>query len=84
MTVRRRLFWSNILMIAVPAVITALVGVLCAGMIFWVLRGDGGLGVEDHGDLSWLGSAAAEAAPARRRQAARSCWPASPTICAPP
>ena len=32
MAIRKRLFWSNIFMAAVPALLTALVGVLCTGM----------------------------------------------------
>lgn len=31
MTIKRRLFWSNILMIAVPIMATAVVGILCIG-----------------------------------------------------
>lgn len=35
MTLKRRLFWSNILMIAVPIMATAIVGILCIGFI-WI------------------------------------------------
>lgn len=35
MTVKKRLFWSNILMIAVPVVAAAAVGILCIGFIWF-------------------------------------------------
>ena len=38
MTIRKRLFWSNILMIVVPMVMTAIVGVLCICMVWLVIR----------------------------------------------
>lgn len=37
MTVKKRLFWSNILMIAVPVVAAAAVGILCIGFIWFGL-----------------------------------------------
>ncbi len=42
MTVRKRLFWSNILMILVPVLATALVGLLCLGLI-WIMLVHGGI-----------------------------------------
>lgn len=33
MTIRKRLFWSNLFMILLPAAVTALVGLLCVGAV---------------------------------------------------
>ena len=46
MTVKRRLFWSNILMIAVPVAATAVVGILCIGFIWFGFIN--GFGIEIH------------------------------------
>ena len=35
MTIKKRLFWSNILMIMVPVIAIAVVGILCIGFI-WI------------------------------------------------
>ncbi len=51
MTIKRRLFWSNILMIVVPVVSTALIGLLCIVMIWLSLIGGAGLGIEDQEDF---------------------------------
>lgn len=52
MTVRKRLFWSNILMILVPVIATALIGILCVG-ILWVCVVNGtGLELDDTEDFS--------------------------------
>ena len=44
MTIKRRLFLSNVLMIVVPALVTALTGLLCMVMVVSVLRQGSGLG----------------------------------------
>ena len=46
MTIKKRLFWSNLLMIAVPILATAAVGLLCIGFIW--LSFIGGFGIEIH------------------------------------
>lgn len=46
MTIKRRLFWSNILMIAVPVMVTAVVGILCIGFIWFGFIN--GFGIEIH------------------------------------
>lgn len=51
MTVKRRLFWSNILMILVPVGATALVGSLCVGMVWLALVHGIGLGLNDPEDF---------------------------------
>ena len=61
MTIRKRLFWSNILMIVVPVIMTAIVGMLCVCMVWLVIRRGPGFGFEDSGDFYWAGRAAAEA-----------------------
>lgn len=49
MTIKKRLFWSNILMILVPVISAALVGVLCIGFLWLALVNRAGLG-----GLEWL------------------------------
>lgn len=51
MTIKKRLFWSNILMIAVPVASTVLTGLLCMGLIWLSLTGGAGLGIEDQEDF---------------------------------
>ena len=53
MTIKRRLFLSNVLMIVVPALVTALTGLLCMVMVVSVLRQGSGLGYEEGGELAW-------------------------------
>ena len=55
MTIKKRLFCSNILMIAVPAAITALIGLVCLGLLWFILHGGGGMHLEDGEDFSRLG-----------------------------
>lgn len=47
MTIKKRLFCSNILMIAVPAAIAALIGLVCLGLLWFILHGGGGMHLED-------------------------------------
>ena len=47
MTFRKRLFWSNILMIFVPVVITVLIGILCIVFIWFSLIHGMGIGIND-------------------------------------
>lgn len=47
MTVKKRLFWSNILMILVPVIATVLIGVLCMGFIWFALIHGMGIGIHD-------------------------------------
>ena len=35
MTIQKRLFWSNLFMIAIPALLTAIVGLLCVASYGW-------------------------------------------------
>lgn len=51
MTIKKRLFWSNILMIAVPVISTALIGCVCVGLIWLSLVGGMGLGIQDQEDF---------------------------------
>ncbi len=55
MTIKKRLFCSNILMIAVPAAIAALIGLVCLGLLWFILHGGGGMHLEDGEDFSRLG-----------------------------
>ena len=46
MTIKKRLFWSNILMIAVPAAATVLIGAVCTGIVWLLLHGRKGFYIE--------------------------------------
>ena len=62
MTIQKRLFWSNLFMIAIPALLTAIVGLLCVGIIWLAMMQGAGFGVEDGGDFYLIGRSAANAA----------------------
>lgn len=62
MTVKRRLFLSNNLMIAVPVVITLTIGVCCMGAVWFTLQHGTGLRFEDSGDFYWASRSAVEMA----------------------
>lgn len=47
MTIKKRLFWSNILMIVVPVIVTAIVGLICIGFIWLSLIRGIGFGIHD-------------------------------------
>ena len=56
MTIKKRLLWSNILMIVVP-VIAALAAGICCIALLWLMLQSGGLPLEDSGDFSWASRA---------------------------
>lgn len=62
MTIKKRLFWSNLLMIIVPVLIAALVGSCCVGFVFEVFKHETGFGLEDSGEFYWTSRKAAKAA----------------------
>lgn len=47
MTIKRRLFWSNILMIFVPVFATALIGIACIGFIWFAFVNGFGIDIHD-------------------------------------
>ena len=51
MTIRKRLFWSNIFMILVPVIAAALVGLVCIGFLWLTLIHGAGLGLTDQEDF---------------------------------
>ena len=51
MTVKKRLVISNILMILVPVVITAFIGIACIGIIWFSVQYGTGLGFKDSEDF---------------------------------
>ena len=55
MTIKKRLFCSNILMIAVPAAIVALVGLLCMALLWLTLQSGSIMRLEDGDDLTHMG-----------------------------
>lgn len=52
MTVRKRLFWSNILMILVPVIAAALIGAICVGIIWLSFINGAGLDLHDAKDFN--------------------------------
>lgn len=60
MTVKRRLFWSNILMIAVPVVSTVLVGAVCMELVWLLMIDSTGLHIEDQEDFEYASMAVCE------------------------
>lgn len=60
MTIKKRLFWSNIFMIIVPVISTMLIGCVCVGMIWLSLVGGAGLGIEDQEDFDHVCMAVSE------------------------
>ena len=55
MTVKKRLFCSNILMIVVPAAIVAIVGLLCMALLWLTLQSGSSMRFEDGEDLTHIG-----------------------------
>lgn len=62
MTVKRRLFLSNLMMIIVPVLIAILVGFGCVAMVFRVVQHGTSYGLERSGEFYWGSQAAVEAA----------------------
>ena len=60
MTIRKRLFWSNILMILVPAGVTLLIGLCCAGLIFFLLTHGTSLRIRNTEDFDRVSLVTAE------------------------
>lgn len=60
MTIKKRLFVSNILMIVLPAAATLLIGVLCVGFIWIALINGVGLGINDEDDFDLVCAAITE------------------------
>ena len=60
MTIKKRLFCSNILMIVVPAVIVAFIGLLCMALLWISLQGGSGMHLEDGEDLRYIGRGIAD------------------------
>ena len=54
MTIRRRLFWSNILMILVPVIMTVLIGLLCVAVIWMTLLRGARLDQRDQEDFEHI------------------------------
>lgn len=57
MTIKKRLFWSNILMIVVPVIAALATGGGCIILLWLMLQNGGGLPLEDSGDFSWASRA---------------------------
>ena len=60
MTIRKRLFLSNLLMILVPVGIAALIAAGCVGAVWYTVRFGGGLGFDDSEDFYQVSAGIAE------------------------
>ena len=62
MTIKRRLFLSNLMMILVPVLIAAVVGTACIALVFEVLKHGTSFGLENSGEFYWASQGAVELA----------------------
>ena len=62
MTVKKRLFWSNILMIFVPVIATAMIGLVCVGFIWFAIIHGMGIGIHDQEEFEVVCTAISEGA----------------------
>lgn len=62
MTVKKRLFWSNILMILVPVIATVMIGLVCMGFIWFALIHGMGIGIHDQEEFEVVCTAISEGA----------------------
>src|SRR5699024_9878877 len=60
MTIRKRLFVSNLLMILVPVCIAALIAAGCVGAVWYTVRCGSGLGFDDSEDFYQVSAGIAE------------------------
>ena len=60
MTIKRRLFLSNLMMILVPVLIAVMVGSACLSLVFEVLKHGTSFGLEDSGEFYWASQGAVE------------------------
>ncbi len=60
MTIKKRLFWSNILMILIPVMATTLIGVACVGFIWFALIHGLGIGIHDQEEFEVVCTAVSE------------------------
>lgn len=60
MSIKKRLFWSNILMIVIPVISTAMIGLVCIGLIWMSVVGGRGMAIEDQEDFDLTCMAVAE------------------------
>ncbi len=68
MTIRKRLFWSNLFMILLPAAVTVLVGLLCVGAVWLTLTYGTDLGISDQEDFDRVCSVVTQMAKKRLEQ----------------
>lgn len=61
MTIKKRLFWSNIMMILVPVIAAAIVGASCIGFIWLTLVHGLGLGIHEPEEFTMVSEAVTEA-----------------------
>ncbi|MGN0241334.1 MAG: sensor histidine kinase [Candidatus Weimeria sp.] len=60
MTIKKRLFLSNIMMIVIPVIATMLIGVLCVAFIWFGLIHGMGMGIKDQDEFEVAGAAISE------------------------
>lgn len=65
LTIKKRLFRTNMLMVVVPALITLGIGLVCVGMMWLFVVGGGNMHIDDRGDFYQAATALSE--PVRHR-----------------
>lgn len=61
MTIKKRLFLSNIMMILIPVIVTVFTGLLCSGLLWLALMNGGSLGMDEREEFDYVSRAIAEA-----------------------
>lgn len=62
MTIKKRLFLSNLMMIIVPVIIATVVGLGCMGVVFSVIKSGTNFGIDSDSDFYWASQGAVELA----------------------
>lgn len=62
MTIKKRLFLSNLMMIIVPVIIATVVGLGCMGVVFSVVKSGTNFGIDSDSDFYWASQGAVELA----------------------
>lgn len=62
MTIKKRLFLSNLMMIVVPVVIATVVGLGCMGLVLSVVKSGTNFGIDSDSDFYWASQGAVELA----------------------
>ncbi len=62
MTIKKRLFLSNLMMIIVPVIITTIIGLVCMGLVLRVVKSGANVGLDNDSEFYWASQGAVELA----------------------